>query len=102
MIARHWKKHWFAHMNPLVRTVVVLLLSPLLAQFSLAQSVSQLSLREALQVALQRDSVAPEAAGSPQYQASAWLAGLPSLGVSYLESNERDGIDETELVRLIR
>jgi hypothetical protein len=97
MIARHWKKHWFVHMNPLLRTLMVLLLSLLLAQFSLAQSVSQLSLREVLQVALQRDAVAPEAAGSPQYQASAWLAGLPSLGVSYLESNERNGVDETEV-----
>jgi hypothetical protein len=97
MIARHWKTHWFVHMNPHLRTLAVLLLSLLLAQFSLAQSVSQLSLREVLQVALQRDSVAPEASVSPHYQASAWLAGLPSLGVSYLESNERDGIDETEV-----
>jgi hypothetical protein len=60
-----------------------------------AQSLSQLTLHDALQAALVNAS-ASEEAQSP-YQASSWLADLPSLSISYLGSDERYGTDESEL-----
>ena len=62
-----------------------------------ARSSSDLSLREVLEIALQRGSVAAEQAAAPPYQASSWLAGLPSLSLSYLGSDQRLGTDEAEL-----
>lgn len=60
-----------------------------------AQSVSQLTLHDALQAALVNAS-ASEEAQSP-YQVSSWLADMPSLSISYLGSDERYGTDESEL-----
>jgi hypothetical protein len=63
----------------------------------LARSSSDLSLREVLEIALQRGTVAAEQGAAPPYQASSWLAGLPSLSLSYLGSDQRLGTDEAEL-----
>lgn len=81
---------WFV---PLVAWLAGLLLSPQLA----AQSLSELSLADALAAALQRDKSAAAGTATPPYQASSWLADLPSLNLSYLGSDERYGTDETEL-----
>ncbi len=62
-----------------------------------ARSISELSLHEVLELALHRGTVAAEQATAPPYQASSWLAGLPSLSLSYLGSDQRLGTDETEL-----
>lgn len=70
-----------------------LLLAP---QLLLAQSISELTLEDALAAALST-GVAGEERGTPPYQASSWLAGLPSLSLSYLDSDERYGTDEAEL-----
>ena len=70
-----------------------LLLAP---QLLLAQSISELTLEDALAAALST-GVAGEERGAPPYQASSWLAGLPSLSLSYLDSDERYGTDEAEL-----
>lgn len=62
-----------------------------------AQSISELSLNDVLAVALERatpDKLDNMAQG---YQSSSWLAALPSVGLSYLGSDERYGNDETEL-----
>ena len=73
------------------------LLSLLMApQLLLAQSISELTLQDALAAALSSYAVSEEGR-SPPYQASSWLAGLPSLSLSYLGSDERYGTDETEL-----
>lgn len=62
-----------------------------------ARSVSELSLHEVLELALQRGELVAENVSTPPYQASSWLAGLPSLSLSYLGSDQRLGTDETEL-----
>jgi hypothetical protein len=72
---------------------VLALLSPRLS----SQSISGLSLHEVLELALQRGTLAGEGLSTPPYQASSWLAGLPSLSLSYLGSDQRLGTDETEL-----
>lgn len=98
IMASYWKKTWSLHMLALARTPLLLLVTLLLAPPVLAQSAGQLTLGEILQVAVQRAALAEQApAGAVQYQASSWLAGLPSLTVSYLESDERNGVDEAEL-----
>lgn len=73
--------------------LLIFLLSPAL---SFAQSLSELTLQDALAAAL-TTAASSEQDGSPPYQASSWLAGLPSLSLSYLGSDERYGTDETEL-----
>lgn len=73
--------------------LLALLLSPAL---SLAQSISELTLQDALAAAL-TTAASSEQGGSPPYQASSWLAGLPSLSLSYLGSDEHYGTDEAEL-----
>ncbi|MCB1688802.1 MAG: hypothetical protein KDI33_09965 [Halioglobus sp.] len=62
-----------------------------------AQSVTELTLPDVLSTTLSHaiDPNAPEVA-SP-YQASSWLAGLPSLNLSYLGSEDRYGVDESEV-----
>ncbi len=70
-----------------------LLLAP---QLLLAQSISDLTLQDALAAAMSTGA-SLEQRGDTPYQASSWLAGVPSLSVSYLGSDERYGTDETEL-----
>jgi hypothetical protein len=78
---------------PLMAWLAVTLISPQLA----AQSISELSLADALAAALQRDGAPTSGTAISPYQASSWLAGLPSVSLSYLGSEERYGTDETEL-----
>ena len=78
---------WFA-------TVSLLLFG---AAGAAAQSVAALSLQEVLAAALQRAANQQQAADAVPYQASSWLAGVPSVGLTYLESDQRNGTDETEL-----
>ena len=73
------------------------LLLALVSLPTVAQSVRSLSLGEVLEAAVLRSPAQPGEGGMPPYQASAWLAGLPSVSVSYLDSSERTGTDETEL-----
>lgn len=80
-------------LSPLIVCWVSLLASSQLA----AQSISQLSLADALDAALQRAQSSASNEASPPYQASSWLAGLPSLSLSYLGSDERYGVDESEV-----
>lgn len=62
-----------------------------------AQNLSQISLVDAVTAAGQRLPRGPEAMADPPFQSPTWLAALPSLGVSYLKSDEDEGTDETEL-----
>jgi hypothetical protein len=65
---------------------------------ALAQFEPGLDLHEVLAAALQRaDARGPAVDGSGPYRASAWLAGVPSLGLTYLDSEQRLGTDEAEL-----
>jgi hypothetical protein len=68
----------------------------LLAGPVVAQSISELTMADALAAAVSNHT-ADEFGNSPPYQASAWLAGLPTISVTYLGSDERMGTDETEL-----
>jgi len=85
-------------MKPQVHTAAAGLLALLLATAAPAQSIAALSLQEALAAALQHGASQVQThSGAPPYQASAWLAGLPSVELSYLDSDQRYGTDEAEL-----
>ena len=75
-------------------TVFLLLPSPPL----FAQSISDLALDDVLLVALERASSSTLTVAAPKYQASSWLAALPTISASYLDSDERFGTDEAELI----
>jgi hypothetical protein len=62
-----------------------------------AQSVLDLSLGEVLDVTMQRSAELAPGNLAPQYASSSWLAALPTVGISYLQSDEKLGTDETEL-----
>jgi hypothetical protein len=62
-----------------------------------AQSVLDLSLREVLDVTMQRSAELAPGELTPQYASSSWLAALPTVGLSHLRSDEKLGTDETEL-----
>jgi len=66
----------------------------LLANGLAAQSVTELTLRDVLSTTLSR---ATDPTGTAPYQASSWLAGLPSLSLSYLNSEDRYGVNESEM-----
>lgn len=87
---KNFSRFWFF---PLMAWLAGTLISSQLA----AQSISELSLADAQAAALQRDSAPASSIAAPPYRASSWLAGLPSLSLSYLGSDERQGTDETEL-----
>jgi hypothetical protein len=55
------------------------------------------SLRLVLAAAMERGADLELASEASPYQPSSWLAGLPSLGLTYLDSEQRDGTDEAEL-----
>jgi hypothetical protein len=61
-----------------------------------AQSVLDLSLREVLDVTMQRSAELAPRDLAPQYTSSSWLAALPTVGLSYLQSDEKLGTDEAE------
>ncbi|CAA0090310.1 Uncharacterised protein [Halioglobus japonicus] len=89
-------------MNPLLHRVPQFLRTCLLGFLMLptalcAQSVTELTLQDVLSTTLS-NAIDPNASleASP-YQASSWLAGLPSLNLSYLGSEDRFGVDESEV-----
>ncbi|WP_167854795.1 TolC family protein [Mangrovimicrobium sediminis] len=59
-----------------------------------ATHAGELGLEDALQAALARNAATPVEA---PFTASAWLAALPSIDASYLQSQEDLGTDETEI-----
>lgn len=61
------------------------------------QSPSGPSLRAVLAAAMERGLDPQLAAEASPYETSSWLAGLPSLGLTYLDSEQRNGTDEAEL-----
>ena len=63
----------------------------------LAQSASELTLKDVLTTTLSHVIEPSEADETSPYQASSWLADLPSLSLSYLGSDQRDGVDESEV-----
>lgn len=78
------------------RTITFILAASLTSVANAAQTLSQVSLSDAVSAAELRLPSEQET-GSTPYQTSAWLAALPSLSVSYLASDEDLGSDETEL-----
>lgn len=78
-------------------SIILCLISLLGSSQLAAQSISQLSMADALDAAMQRAQSSASNEVSPPYQASSWLAGLPSLSLSYLGSDERFGTDESEV-----
>jgi hypothetical protein len=60
-----------------------------------AVAASDLQLADLLDSALARG--APDAELATPFTSSSWLAALPSVGLSYLGSDEREGTDETEI-----
>lgn len=83
-------------MKLLARACSTILLIVFPAFFVSAQSVSELTLAQVLEVTLVRAGPVGAVSGS-QYQSSSWLAGLPSISASYLGSEEKYGTDEAEL-----
>jgi hypothetical protein len=62
-----------------------------------AKSPAGPSLRTVLAAAMERGVDRQLASEASPYETSSWLAGLPSLGLTYLDSEQRDGTDEAEL-----
>lgn len=62
-----------------------------------ATSASELTLPEVTDLALARFSSAATDDGVPPFSSATWLAALPSIAFSYLDSDDRNGTDETEL-----
>jgi len=60
-------------------------------------TLSHLTLADAVAAAEQRHAGGIPSVGDTPYQSSSWLAALPSVGISYLGSDENEGTDETEL-----
>ena len=75
--------------------ILIFALLPLHAGWT--QSITELSLKEILAVALERSAPGELDNVAQGYQSSSWLAALPSVRVSYLGSDARYGTDETEL-----
>ena len=84
-------------MNLLTSKWAFLMLALLPLHAAWAQSVRELSLNEVLAVALERASLYAQDSQAQGYQSSSWLAALPSVRISYLDSDESYGTDETEL-----
>ncbi|MCB1704434.1 MAG: hypothetical protein KDI17_06200 [Halioglobus sp.] len=67
-----------------------------LCQAALAQTSPELTLEDVLSTTLERAMAGDNPLVAAPYQASSWLAGLPSLNLSYLGSEDRYGVDESE------
>tara|TARA_R110002110_G_scaffold66978_1_gene182984 strand:+ start:71599 stop:72780 length:1182 start_codon:yes stop_codon:yes gene_type:complete len=80
-------------MSTCARIVASVMLS-LLCLAATAQSSRELSLHDTLEMAMQRHG---DGTSIQDVATSAWLAGLPSVGLTYLDSQEKFGTDETEL-----
>ena len=80
-----------------MRLVTFVMIAALLSvQDTRAQSARELSLPDVLSVALERAPGSEDFGRTPQYQASGWLAALPSVSLTYLDSDKPNGVDETE------
>ena len=84
-------------MRSLARGMLALHFTMLPLHLPSAQTITDLSLSDVLLQAMRRADSGVALSEPPRYQSSSWLASLPSLSVSYLQSNERDGVDETQL-----
>ena len=62
-----------------------------------AQSIRELTLNDVLNVALQQVSATTQGGAAQGYQSSAWLAALPSVSFSYIDSNKQDGSNEAQV-----
>lgn len=76
---------------------IVLLLVLVPRQTSWAQSIGDISLKDVLAVSMERSSSGNGSIEQMQYRSSSWLAALPSISLSYLNSDNREGTDEAEL-----
>lgn len=77
--------------------VLLLLVSLASGPAKAVDTASELSLADVLSATVQHQgNASPDEADIP-YQSSSWLTALPSLGLSYLASDEDQGTDETEL-----
>ncbi len=74
---------------------LVLATQLLIAVPCLASTASELGLGDILDVAVLRSQPAGDTA--IPYTSSTWLASLPSVSLTYLDSDERQGTNETEL-----
>ncbi|RLA60608.1 MAG: hypothetical protein DRQ89_12600 [Epsilonproteobacteria bacterium] len=84
-------------MNVMTPRWAILIISLLPMHFASAQSIGDMTLSEVLGVAMERAVTDLPGNGAQAYQSSSWLAALPSVSISYLDSDERYGNDETEL-----
>lgn len=75
---------------------ILVLFTPVAGVPAAAEPMSArgLALDAVLQATLEKQATNPD---PPPFHSSSWLAELPSLGISYLESDERLGTDEAEL-----
>ncbi|MEH6557599.1 MAG: TolC family protein [Oceanicoccus sp.] len=78
--------------------IAIVLLSALFPlQTSWGQSIGDISLNEVLAVSMERSLSRNDSIEQMQYRSSSWLAALPSISLSYLNSDNREGTDEAEL-----
>ena len=87
-------------MTPTVRFLprpLAMALLALLCSAAVSLPCTALSLQEVLEATVQRAGSRELPAASVPYEASSWLAGTPSVGLSYLDSDQRYGTDEAEL-----
>ena len=87
-------------MTPTVRFLprpLAMALLTLLCSAAVSLPCTALSLQEVLEATVQRAGSRELPAASVPYEASSWLAGTPSVGLSYLDSDQRYGTDEAEL-----
>lgn len=78
-------------------TAIGLLFALLSAPTSWAQSIREMSLKEVLAVSMERSSSGNGSIERMQFRSSSWLAALPSISLSYLNSDDQKGTDEAEL-----
>lgn len=76
---------------------VIMLVALLPLQAIWAQSVRELGLNDVLNVALEKENPGLQGGSARDYQSSSWLAALPSISVSYLDSAEKYGTDEAQM-----
>ncbi len=68
-----------------------------LSNGGVAQSVTDITLGDVLSTTLVRANDAGNQGEMALYRASSWLAGVPSVSLSYLGSEDRYGVDESEM-----
>ena len=84
-------------MKYLPRRLAVLLAALLPLELVWAQSIRELTLNDVLNVALQQAGTQMQEGEAQGYQSSVWLAALPSVSFSYMDSNKQDGSNEAQV-----